>query len=119
MTKGSGSTIGFSHRLLRPRQPLTILSDEARRSGLRKWSPMNVDNQADALVFFGATGDLAYKQIFPALQALVKRHKLDIPIVGVAKAGWSLEQLKERARDSVTNNGGLDEAAFPQLLKLL
>ena len=48
-----------------------------------------------AMVIFGATGDLAYKQIFPALQALVKRHNLDIPIVGVAKAGWDLDGLKE------------------------
>lgn len=76
-------------------------------------------SQSDALVFFGATGDLAYKQIFPALQALVKRHNLTIPIVGVAKAGWNLDQLKARARDSVTTHGGLDEAAFPKLLALL
>jgi glucose-6-phosphate 1-dehydrogenase len=74
---------------------------------------------SDALVFFGATGDLAYKQIFPALQALVKRHNLTIPIVGVAKAGWNLDQLKARARDSVTKHGGLDEAAFAKLLTLL
>jgi glucose-6-phosphate 1-dehydrogenase len=76
-------------------------------------------SQSDALVFFGATGDLAYKQIFPALQALVKRHNLDIPIVGVAKAGWNLDQLKARARDSVTMHGGLDEAAFAKLSALL
>jgi len=76
-------------------------------------------SQSDALVFFGATGDLAYKQIFPALQALVKRHNLTIPIVGVAKAGWNLDQLKERARDSVTKHGGLDEAAFAKLSTLL
>jgi glucose-6-phosphate 1-dehydrogenase len=76
-------------------------------------------SQSDALVFFGATGDLAYKQIFPALQALVKRHSLDIPIVGVAKAEWSLDQLKARARESVTAHGGLDEAAFTKLLALL
>jgi glucose-6-phosphate 1-dehydrogenase len=74
---------------------------------------------SDALVFFGATGDLAYKQIFPALQALVKRHNLTIPIVGVAKAGWNLDQLKARARDSVTKHGGLDEGAFAKLLTLL
>src|ERR1700675_3063730 len=74
---------------------------------------------ADALVFFGATGDLAYKQIFPALQALVKRHGLDIPIVGVAKAGWNLDQLKARARDSITQHGGVDEAAFAKLSGLL
>lgn len=77
------------------------------------------DLHSDALVFFGATGDLAYKQIFPALQALVKRHNLDIPIVGVAKAGWTLDQLKARARDSVTEHGGLDEPAFAKLLTLL
>ncbi len=76
-------------------------------------------DQSDALVFFGATGDLAYKKIFPALQALVKRHNLTIPIVGVAKAGWNLDQLKARARESVTAHGGLDEAAFTKLLALL
>ncbi len=74
---------------------------------------------SDALVFFGATGDLAYKQIFPALQALVKRHNLTIPIVGVAKAGWNLDQLKARARESVTAHGRLDEAAFAKLSSLL
>jgi glucose-6-phosphate 1-dehydrogenase len=77
------------------------------------------DSHSDALVFFGATGDLAYKQIFPALQALVKRHNLEIPIVGVAKAGWNLDQLKARARESVTEHGGLDEAAFAKLSALL
>jgi len=76
-------------------------------------------SQSDALVFFGATGDLAYKQIFPALQALVKRHNLNIPIVGVAKAGWNLDQLKARARDSVTAHGGLDESAFAKQSALL
>src|SRR5580700_2378049 len=77
------------------------------------------NSNSDALVFFGATGDLAYKQIFPALQALVKRHGLDIPIVGVAKAGWNLEQLKARARDSICRHGGVDEAAFAKLSSLL
>ena len=74
---------------------------------------------SDALVFFGATGDLAFKQIFPALQALVKRHKLEIPIIGVAKAGWNLDQLKARARDSLQQHGGVDEAAFTKLAGLL
>lgn len=74
---------------------------------------------SDALVFFGATGDLAYKQIFPALQALVERHNLSIPIVGVAKAGWNLDRLKARARDSITQHGNLDEAAFAKLSALL
>src|SRR5580658_4085058 len=74
---------------------------------------------SDALVFFGATGDLAYKQIFPALLALVKRHNLDIPIVGVARAGWNLDQLKARARDSIAKQGTLDEADFAKFAALL
>src|SRR6476646_11573586 len=60
---------------------------------------------SDALVFFGATGDLAHKKIFPALQALAKRGNLDIPVIGVAKAGWTLDQLRARARDSVEHYG--------------
>jgi glucose-6-phosphate 1-dehydrogenase len=74
---------------------------------------------ADALVFFGATGDLAYKQIFPALQALIKRGGLELPIVGVAKAGYTLEQLRARARDSVEKHGGLDADAFDKLVSRL
>ena len=62
---------------------------------------------SDALVFFGATGDLAYKQIFPSLQRLAKRGRLDGPVIGVAKAGWTLDQLKERAKDSVEKHGGI------------
>src|SRR5262249_16310909 len=77
------------------------------------------DTRADAFVFFGATGDLAYKKIFPALQAMVKRGHLDVPIIGVAKAGWTLDQLRTRARDSVERHGGLDAAAFPKLSRLL
>ena len=75
--------------------------------------------RSDALVFFGATGDLAYKKIFPALQQLVRRGRLDSPVIGVAKSGWNTEQLIERARKSVTECGGLDEEAFPKLVKLL
>jgi glucose-6-phosphate 1-dehydrogenase len=75
--------------------------------------------QSDAFVFFGATGDLAYKKIFPALQAMVKRGHLDVPVVGVAKAGWSREQFEARARDSVEKHGGLDPAAFDRLRGLL
>ena len=74
---------------------------------------------SDALVFFGATGDLAYKKIFPALQALIKRGRLTSPIVGVAKSGWSRDQLVERARQSVTEYGGLDPTAFPKLVAQL
>lgn len=61
---------------------------------------------SDALVFFGATGDLAYKKIFPSLQAMLKRGHLTVPVIGVAKAGWSLDQLKARARDSLEKHGG-------------
>lgn len=75
--------------------------------------------QSDALVFFGATGDLAYKKIFPALQAMVRRGHLDVPVVGVAKSGWNLDNLRERARDSVEKHGGLDPQAFDRLCKLL
>jgi glucose-6-phosphate 1-dehydrogenase len=74
---------------------------------------------SDALVFFGATGDLAYKKIFPALQAMAKRGHLNHPVIGVAKAGWNLDQLKARARDSVEKHGGLDPGAFDKLCSLL
>lgn len=72
--------------------------------------------QSDALVFFGATGDLAYKQIFPSLQRLAKRGKLNGPVIGVAKAGWNLDQLKARAKDSVEKHGGADPEGLPKLL---
>ena len=77
------------------------------------------NNHSDALVFFGATGDLAYKKIFPALQALVKRGHLEVPVIGVAKAGWNLEQLRARAHDSLEKHGGVDPAAFEKLRGLL
>jgi len=75
--------------------------------------------RSDALIFFGATGDLAYKKIFPALQSLVRRGRLDVPVVGVARSGWNLDQFIERARASVTEHGGLDPVAFPKLVSLL
>src|SRR5438132_12586098 len=74
---------------------------------------------SDALVFFGATGDLAYKKIFPALQSMIRRGHLEIPVIGVAKGGWSLDQLRARAKDSVEKHGGLDPAAFEKLIRLL
>lgn len=77
------------------------------------------DSHSDALVFFGATGDLAYKKIFPALQAMLKRGHLGVPVIGVAKAGWSLEQLRARAHDSLEKHGGVDAAAFDKLSGLL
>ena len=70
---------------------------------------------SDAFVFFGATGDLAYKKIFPALYAMARRDGLDIPIIGMARAGWSLDKLKQRARDSVEHGGDFDSACFEKL----
>jgi glucose-6-phosphate 1-dehydrogenase len=77
-------------------------------------------SKADALVFYGATGDLAFKKIFPALQSMVRRGVLDVPVIGVAKSGWKLPDLQTRARDSVAaHGGGVDKVAFPRLLSLL
>ena len=71
--------------------------------------------RSDALVFFGATGDLAQKKIFPALQAMTRRGHLEMPVIGVAKSGWTLEQLKARARESVELHGDVDRAALAKL----
>src|SRR5690606_26160253 len=77
-------------------------------------------NKADALVLFGATGDLAHRKIFPALQSLVQRGTLDVPLVGVARSGWNLEKLKERMGDSLEHSAdGLDDHAFQKLVSLL
>jgi glucose-6-phosphate 1-dehydrogenase len=77
------------------------------------------NSHSDALVFFGATGDLAYKKIFPALQAMIKRGHLDVPVVGVAKSGWSVDQLRARAHESLEKHGGVDPAAWNKLNGLL
>ena len=82
-------------------------------------TPMPVNLPANALVLFGATGDLAFKKIFPALQALVQRGRLDVPVVGMARAGWDIERLRERVRESLIANGGIDSDAFAKLSALL
>ena len=74
---------------------------------------------SDAFVFFGATGDLAYKQVFPSLQAMVRAGTLDVPVIGVAKAGWDLDQLKKRAQDSLEEHGGMHRRAFAKLKRLM
>ena len=79
-----------------------------------------IPTRSDSLVFFGATGDLAYKMIFPALHALVKHGHLDVPVIGVARAGWDVERLRARARESIVNSaGGIDEGAFRKLASLV
>src|SRR5437868_2823315 len=78
-----------------------------------------MQTSSDALVFFGATGDLAHKKIFPALQKLAARGKLEMPVIGVAKSGWNLQQLQERAKDSVEKYGGFDPIGFPNLISRL
>src|ERR1700720_2204210 len=75
--------------------------------------------ESDAFVFFGATGDLAYKKIFPALYAMVRRGGFHIPIIGMARAGWNLDKLIERARDSIEHNGDFDAASFAKLAALM
>jgi glucose-6-phosphate 1-dehydrogenase len=75
--------------------------------------------QSDALVFFGATGDLAFKKIFPALQAMVKRGNLNVPVIGVGRSDWTNQQLCDRARASLEQHSGLDVAAFDKLCSLL
>src|SRR5215831_7512976 len=82
-------------------------------------SEPEMQTTSDALVFFGATGDLAYKKIFPALQKLARRGKLEVPVIGLAKSGWDLQQLQERAKDSVKAYGGLDTEGFPRLISKL
>jgi glucose-6-phosphate 1-dehydrogenase len=77
------------------------------------------DARSDAIVFYGATGDLAYKQIFPALYALAQQDRLDIPVIGVAKAGWDLLSLQTRARDSLVAHGAIDEGVFARFASSL
>jgi glucose-6-phosphate 1-dehydrogenase len=78
------------------------------------------DETSDALVFFGATGDLAYKKIFPALHNMIRRGTLTVPVIGVANSGWAIDDLRKRAHDSIQKfGGGVDDAAFAQLNGLL
>jgi glucose-6-phosphate 1-dehydrogenase len=87
-------------------------------TGCNEITIMNTTH-SDALVFYGATGDLAFKKIFPSLQAMIKRGSLNQPIVCVAKAGWTLEQLKERAKDSLEKHGRLHAESLDKLFGLL
>src|SRR5216117_1308811 len=93
-------------------------SADTWKNPLNEEKAMN-DSHSNALVFFVATGDLAYKKIFPALQAMAKRGHLNVPVIGVAKAGWNLDQLRARAHDSLEKHGGINPAAFEKLCGLL
>jgi glucose-6-phosphate 1-dehydrogenase len=75
----------------------------------------NVNLHSDAFVFFGATGDLAYKKIFPAIQAMIRHASFDMPIIGVARRDWTSDQLRERAGKSLEEHGGVDPDAFAKL----
>ncbi len=75
--------------------------------------------RSDALVLFGITGDLAYQKIIPALQSMVQRGDLDVPVVGVARSGWDRDRLIERMRASLDDHGGVDREAFGRLVELL
>src|ERR1700693_481046 len=94
------------------KKPWSVSSDSCGRS-------LMAMPQSDAFVFFGATGDLAFKQIFPALQRLVRDEGLNVPIIGVAKSGWNLDQLTARAKDSLEHHGGADPDALRKLTCLL
>ena len=74
---------------------------------------------SDALVIYGVTGDLAFKKIFPALHAMVRRGHLDVPVIGVARSAWSVDQFRQRVHDSLEKYGGVDRAAFEKLSRLL
>ena len=80
---------------------------------------MSSSEHSDALIFYGITGDLAYKKIFPALQAMAKRGTLNVPVIGVARSPWTLDQLRERMHDSLEKHGGVDPQAFEKLSGLL
>jgi glucose-6-phosphate 1-dehydrogenase len=79
---------------------------------------MNVSH-SDALVFFGATGDLIYKKIFPNLYAMERRGHLQVPVIGVARSDWTIEQFRARARESIERHDGFDGAVFAKLQERL
>src|SRR3954468_13500808 len=72
--------------------------------------------RSDALVFFGATGDLVYKKIFPALYAMARRGRLDVPVIGVARSDWTLDQFRDRARESIAQHGPVDRRGLDVLM---
>ena len=97
---------------------LRLLLQEGRSDEMRKTN--GYTEPSDALVLFGITGDLAYKKIFPALYAMIKKGMLDVPLVGVASTPWSIDQIRERATQSISDSGEIDDKqALDRLLSLL
>ena len=119
-TRGNAWSSPSTGPRTRPGQDATTRCEWSRRSShLRRRTAMK-SPISDALVLFGATGDLAYKKIFPALQALVRAGQLDVPVIGVALSGWDLEQVaRARARQPRRHTGGVDDARSRQLCELL
>ena len=70
---------------------------------------------SDALVFFGATGDLVFKEILPALQGLVQEGGVRIPLIGVARSPWDSDRLRQRAKESLEKKGLHDPATFQEM----
>ena len=95
------------------------LSLQVNISAIRQEGHIMDIPQSDAFVFFGATGDLAFKKIFPALQAMIKHGHLDVPVIGVARSAKNVDELRARVRTSLEKHGGLDAAAFDKLSSLL
>jgi glucose-6-phosphate 1-dehydrogenase len=111
---GGGTTAEHGHGVDAQTTPSILHSPPAVSSQTR------ATERADALVFFGCTGDLAYKKIFPALQSMARRGGLEVPVIGVANAGWTRDQLLDRVRASLNEHGGgVDTNAFAKLSQLL
>src|SRR6185312_2901018 len=112
--RGALRALRFARRV-RLRQPPALGHAQRIRRTPRGHQEVTAQPRSDALVLFGATGDLANKMLYPALQALVKREHFDMPVIGVSRSEWSDQQLRERAHDSLQRNHSLDRAAFEKL----
>jgi glucose-6-phosphate 1-dehydrogenase len=112
------ATYIYQHELFSFSEALAAMSTLLSTGPL--FDPQAISSASDALVFFGATGDLAYKKIFPALQAMVLHRELNIPIIGVAFSSWTMEQLQNRAHESIKEHcPNVKDEDFAKLAKLL
>jgi glucose-6-phosphate 1-dehydrogenase len=108
---------GSPVHVISPKPPDLRIHHKIWRIGVTK-VPMT-EARSDALVLFGATGDLMHRKIYPALQALVQHGELNVPIIGIGRSGWNLDRLHARVRDSLQRFGGLDRRAFTKLARHL